>query len=149
MTGNRQLPQSVTNVPPRRILIVDDNEDAVKCLGMLLQMEGYEVAAAHSGEQALKVGREQRVDIVLLDIAMPGLDGYHVAAQLRQHMHTQHALIIAITGYGYDSDRRRSQQAGFDLHFVKPVDVQALLSAFAHHRTQSAEQPLLKGLLRP
>jgi PAS domain S-box-containing protein len=111
---------------PRRILVVDDNVDAAMALNLLLKSLGHETCMAYDGAQALKIAAEFRPDIVLLDIGMPGLDGYEVARQLRQLRQAGYLRIVAITGWGQESDRQRSHEAGFDLHLVKPVDYTGL-----------------------
>jgi CheY-like chemotaxis protein len=117
--------------PARRILIVDDNVDAAATLHMLLQSLGHETRMAHDGMRALKLAGEFNPDIVLLDIGMPGLDGYEVARRLRGLKRDKPFRIVAITGWGQEADRQRSREAGFDLHLVKPVDPQDLLQALS------------------
>jgi PAS domain S-box-containing protein len=111
---------------PRRILVVDDNVDAAVSLELLLKALGHEVRAAFDGSQALRMEAEFHPDVVLLDIGMPGLDGYQVARRLRALRHEQRdeqpLRIIAVTGWGQEADRSRSREAGFDVHLVKPVD---------------------------
>jgi PAS domain S-box-containing protein len=110
----------------KRLLIVDDNQDAAASLGMLLRSMGGEVELAHSGPEALERFGQCRPDVVLLDIGMPGMDGYQVARAIRTQ-HAGHATkIIALTGWGQESDRRRAAEAGFDHHLVKPIDLEKL-----------------------
>ena len=97
-------------------------------MARLLKLLGHEVAVAHDGPEAIEVAREHRPDFVLLDIGLPGMDGYEVAARLRQEECCKDAVIIAVSGYGQDEDRRRSKEAGFDHHLIKPLDHDALLS---------------------
>jgi CheY-like chemotaxis protein len=106
----------------RRVLVVDDNVDAATMLNLLLKSLGHETCVVHDGVQALKMATEFRPDIVLLDIGMPGLDGYEVARRLRTARRDTDLRIVAVTGWGDESDRRRSREAGFDLHLVKPMD---------------------------
>jgi PAS domain S-box-containing protein len=116
--------------PSRRILIVDDNKDSAESLAMLMRLLGHDVHTAHDGEAGLHAAAQFDPDIVLLDIGLPRLDGLEVARRLRGDLGLRDALLIAMTGYGQDEDRRRSQGAGFDAHLVKPVDfneLQALL----------------------
>ena len=113
---------------PRRILVVDDNIDAATTLDLLLRSLGHETRVAHDGMTALEIAREFRPQVILLDIGMPGLDGYEVARRLRAMNHGQTFRIVAITGWGQENDRKRSKEAGFDLHLVKPVDPSVLLS---------------------
>jgi PAS domain S-box-containing protein len=113
-----------------RILIVDDNKDSAESLAMLMRLLGHEVSTAHDGESGLCAATAFGPDIVLLDIGLPRLDGLEVARRLRGDLGLRDALLIAMTGYGQEEDRRRSQGAGFDAHLVKPVDfgeLQALL----------------------
>jgi CheY-like chemotaxis protein len=114
---------------PRRVLVVDDNVDAAAMLDMLLRSLGHETRVAHDGIEALRVAAEFHPDIALLDIGMPGLDGYEVARRLRALARERPLRIVAITGWGQDADRLRSREAGFDLHLVKPVDAQDLAQA--------------------
>jgi CheY-like chemotaxis protein len=120
---------------PRRILVVDDNVDAAESLRMLLSLEGHEVQIAHDGPAALRVVQEMQPDVVLLDIGLPRMDGYEVARQLRQLPSVEKVLLVALTGYGQEDDRRRSQEAGFNAHLVKPADLDSLRSVLAHPGT--------------
>ncbi|HYG63443.1 MAG TPA: ATP-binding protein [Thermoanaerobaculia bacterium] len=110
----------------RRILVVDDNLDSAESLGMLLQIMGHDVRVAHDGLRALEVAAEHRPEVVLLDIGMPGMNGYDVARRLREWDATRSSLLVAMTGWGQDEDRRRSKEAGFDHHLVKPLDPKSL-----------------------
>jgi len=107
---------------PRRVLVVDDNEDATNTLAMILQLEGHEIRTAYSGVDALVEAGQFHPEVVLLDIGLPGLDGYQVAEQLRALTQRRDLRLIAITGYGQVTDRKRTQDAGFANHLVKPVD---------------------------
>ena len=109
-----------------RLLVVDDNIDSADMLVMLLQMLGHEAQATYTGQTALEKAAEYQPDFVLLDIGLPDMNGYEVARHLRQQPQTKEVRLIAITGYGQDSDRQRSKEAGFDRHLVKPVDPQKL-----------------------
>jgi CheY-like chemotaxis protein len=123
LDDKRSPPEPVSQtVAPRRVLVVDDNVDAAAALGVLLQSLGHETCVVHDGLEALKMAVEFRPDIVLLDIGMPGLDGYEVARRLRLLNKDRTFRIIALTGWGQESDRQKSQEAGFDVHLVKPVD---------------------------
>jgi PAS domain S-box-containing protein len=115
-----------------RILVVDDNLDTARGMARLLELLGHDVKTAHDGSEAIEVARAQRPEFVLLDIGLPGMDGYEVAAQLRQDGCCRGAVFIAISGYGQDEDRRRSKEAGFDYHLVKPIDHDALLTLLSH-----------------
>jgi two-component system OmpR family response regulator len=110
----------------KRILVVDDNTDAVESLALLLELEGHDVRTALDGPAALDLASEFRPQAVLLDIGLPGMDGYEVARRLRERPETREALIIAITGYGQQEDRALTKAAGFDHHLVKPVDPEEL-----------------------
>jgi signal transduction histidine kinase len=110
-------------VPVRRnILIADDNQDALESLALMLRLEGHEVHCASDGEEALALAGQRRPEIVVLDVGMPKLDGCEVARRIRAESWGQGAVLVALTGWGQDVDRRRSREAGFDMHLVKPVD---------------------------
>ena len=109
-----------------RILIVDDNVDAAETLAMVLEMDDCTTSTVHDGASAIEAAAEFGPDIVLLDIGLPGLNGYEVAERLRQDARFADTVLIAITGWGAEQDRRRAQQAGFDHHMTKPVDVATL-----------------------
>jgi PAS domain S-box-containing protein len=118
------------DVPHLRVLVVDDNVDTAESLAMLLKLYGHEVWPAHTGPKALEAAQAEQPDVILLDIGLPGMDGYEVARRLREQKGLEGATLIAMTGYGEEADRRRSAEAGFDHHLVKPVDpasLQALL----------------------
>jgi two-component system, OmpR family, response regulator len=110
----------------RRLLVVDDNRDAAESMSMLLRMWGHEVAFAYDGPSALETAEQWRPEAVFLDIGLPGMDGYEVAARLRELPQARNAVLIAITGYGQEDDRVRSRRAGIDHHLVKPVAPDAL-----------------------
>jgi signal transduction histidine kinase/ActR/RegA family two-component response regulator len=117
-------------MPGRRVLVVDDNRDAAHSLGMLLKLLGVEVRVVNDGPAALQILPAFRPDVVLLDIGMPGMDGYEVARQIRQQSEWRHLTLIALTGWGQEEDRHRTSQAGFDHHLLKPADMTALKSLF-------------------
>jgi CheY-like chemotaxis protein len=119
----------IGSVPPAGVLVVDDNRDAADSLGTLLRLLGAEVRVVHSGEAALAAFDERRPSVVLLDIGMPGMNGYEVAQRMRQREGERRTRLVALTGWGQEHDRRRAAQAGFDLHLVKPADLQALHQA--------------------
>jgi CheY-like chemotaxis protein len=106
----------------RNILIADDNQDALESLALMLRMEGHEVTCASDGEEALALAGQRRPEIVVLDVGMPKLDGCEVARRIRAESWGRSAILVALTGWGQDVDRRRSREAGFDMHLVKPVD---------------------------
>jgi PAS domain S-box-containing protein len=108
--------------PPLRVLVVDDNVDTAESLTMLVQALGHDVRTTHDGSAAQQVALDYRPNVVLLDIGLPGIDGYEVARWIRQQAVLQGAVLVAMTGYGQESDRQRSHDAGFDFHLVKPTD---------------------------
>jgi CheY-like chemotaxis protein len=105
---------------------VDDNRDAADSLGILLGLHGHDVQVVHDGPSALDAARSRPPDVVFLDIGMPGMDGYEVARRMRAERGLNDMLLVALTGWGQDGDRRRSREAGFDHHLVKPVDPAAV-----------------------
>ena len=115
------------STPPRRpghrILVVDDNEDAAASLALLLRLMGHETRTANNGLEAIEVADEFQPDVALLDIGMPKLNGYETARRMRQKTWGREMLLVALTGWGQEADRRRSSDAGFNSHLVKPVDV--------------------------
>ena len=115
--------------PGRRVLVVEDNADAAESMRMLLNAIGHEVTVVTDGSEAVEAARRLQPDVVLLDIGLPGMDGFQLAAALRLLPETHHARLIAVSGYGQEKDRARSAQAGFDLHLVKPVDPARLVAA--------------------
>ncbi len=110
----------------RRVLVVDDNRDSALSLAMLLKILNCEVDVAHDGFSALEVAQSNIPDIVFLDIGLPGIDGYEVAKRMRQDPVFVRTKLIAQTGWGQESDRQKSTDAGFDAHLVKPIDTQSL-----------------------
>ena len=116
----------IQSFPARRILIVDDSRDGGESLAMLLRVLGAEVALAHSGKSALECVETFKPDVVLLDIGMPGMDGYEVARRIRSNPANHGMSLIALTGWGQDEDRQRSIAAGFNHHLVKPADIEQL-----------------------
>ena len=114
-----------------RVMVVDDNVELALGLARLLKLLGHDVKMAHDGPTALEAARSFQPEIVLLDIGLPGLDGYQVATMLRQEGPSRKARIIAITGYGHEDDRRRSREAGFDHHLVKPIEFRSLVTLLA------------------
>ncbi|MGE5177626.1 MAG: response regulator [Bacteroidota bacterium] len=113
-----------------RVLVVDDNEDAAESMALLLQQAGHEVSIANDGPTAISIAARERPRVVLLDIGLPGMDGYEVCRALRSTGH-EDALIVALTGYGQEEDRQRSRDAGFDGHQVKPGDPNELMKMLA------------------
>lgn len=118
----------------RRFLVVDDNEDSATSLGLLLQLLGAQTRTVHDGQSALELAASFKPEVILLDIGLPKLNGYEVCRRLRTQPTGKDALIVACTGWGQEEDRRRSQEAGFDLHLVKPVDPARLETLLASRR---------------
>lgn len=125
-----QLPAKI----PQRILVVDDNVDAAESLATLLEITGHDTRLAYDGPAAVKAAIDYQPDVILLDIGLPGLDGYKVAQKIRQQPGLSNVVLVALTGYGQDSDVQRSQDAGFDHHLVKPAvfaDIEKILLTVA------------------
>jgi CheY-like chemotaxis protein len=125
----------------RRVLVVDDNRDSVTSLSLLLAAMGSEVCEAHDGFEAVERVADFRPDVVLLDIGMPRLNGYDAARRIRRLAGGRQVVLVALTGWGHEEDRRRSREAGFDVHLTKPVqmeDLRALLEQLARDREASA-----------
>jgi CheY-like chemotaxis protein len=108
------------------VLVVEDNDDSRAMLRELLGLLGHEVHEAADGREGLEMALTLRPDVALVDLGLPGLDGFEVARQLRAADERRTMLLVAVTGYGRDEDRVRSREAGFDHHLVKPVDPEAL-----------------------
>ena len=121
-----ELQQTLQPAPPRRILVVDDNKDVARSLVTLLEMDGHDARAAFSGAEALDVAAQMRPEVVLMDIGMPGMSGHQACRHLRQADWGRNMAVVALTGWGQDDDRRHSEQAGFDAHLVKPLDLDEL-----------------------
>jgi signal transduction histidine kinase len=120
-------------IAQRRIVVVDDNRDSANSLTRLLRLMGAEVATAHDGPSALKLLHSYHPAIVLLDIGMPGMDGYEVARRIRREPQFANVQLIAVTGWGQQQDRVRTAEAGFNHHLVKPIDIEAMESLLAIH----------------
>jgi PAS domain S-box-containing protein len=126
----------------RRVLIVDDSEDGAESLAMLLEFGGHTTYQAHDGVAALEAANRLRPDAVLLDIGLPGLNGYEVCSRIRNEPWGKRILLVALTGWGQDEDRHRSREAGFDAHMVKPVDFDVLFKLLASRpSTLDAQSP--------
>jgi len=110
----------------RRVLVADDNLDSASSLSLMLQMMGNDVRVANDGLEALAVAESFHPDAIFLDIGMPGLNGYEVCRKLRDNGAAAGAMVVALTGWGQQEDRRRSQEFGFDHHLVKPVEPSVL-----------------------
>jgi CheY-like chemotaxis protein/two-component sensor histidine kinase len=131
--GSESQDAQQSPVAARRVLIIDDNADAATMLQMLLQMRGHEARCVFDGRSGLDIASEFKPHLVLLDIAMPGMDGYEVIRYLRKRIDPQ-PRIIAVSGFGPDTERERLKQAGFDGHLVKPVDPDAFAALVASLR---------------
>jgi len=129
--GPLEIDRADPTVASMRILVVDDNRDSAESLGMLLSLMGAEVRVVHDGPDALAAFASCLPHMVLLDIGMPGMDGYEVARRLRESQQEPRAALVALTGWGQDEDRRRVREAGFDHHLVKPADLDALQAIMA------------------
>jgi signal transduction histidine kinase/DNA-binding response OmpR family regulator len=110
----------------RRILVVDDNLDSAESMAMMLTLSGHEVATAHDGMEAVKLAGEFQPDVAFLDLGMPVLDGYEAARAIRRQSRGKQIVLVALTGWGQEEDKRRSREAGFDAHLVKPIDFEEL-----------------------
>jgi signal transduction histidine kinase/ActR/RegA family two-component response regulator len=123
----RPVPQATPELRvPRRVLVVDDNTDNAELLKILLEQEGHETFMAHDGVEGLAAAERLRPDVVLMDLGLPRIDGFDACRRIREQTWGKQILVIAITGWGQDVDRRRSREAGFDHHLVKPVDARAI-----------------------
>ena len=117
--------------PSLRVLIVDDNVDTVTTLALLVKESGHDVRMAYDGPAVLETALDYRPDVVLLDIGLPGLNGFEIAKRLRQQPALENAVLVAMTGYGRESDLQRSFDAGFDHHLIKPGDFAKVLQILA------------------
>jgi len=122
---------SPVSMRPRRILVVDDNRDSADSLALLLKLTGHDVHTAHDGLEGVEAAMRLQPDVILLDIGMPRLNGYEAARRIREQRRHQVVTLVALTGWGQQADRRRSEDAGFDFHLVKPVDMAALTKLLA------------------
>jgi CheY-like chemotaxis protein len=118
--------EAASSALQRRILVVDDNSDSAESMALLLKASGHDVHTAHDGASALEQADAHKPEFVLLDIGLPGMSGYTVAKRLREVPGLSAVKLIAMTGYGQEDDRKRSRDAGFDHHLVKPVDLAVL-----------------------
>jgi CheY-like chemotaxis protein len=127
----RETDEQHTASPKRRILVVDDNHDSAESLAMVLRLVGNDVRTAYDARQALVLAENYRPGLILLDIGLPGMDGYELAKQIRSEPWSSHMKLVALTGYAREEDRRRAEAAGFDHHLAKPVDFDALYKLVA------------------
>jgi CheY-like chemotaxis protein len=157
----RSRPETSTQRDPKpgqpvRVLVVDDNRVVTESWAVLLKLWGYEVGLAHDGPAAVAAALTQQPQVVLLDIGLPGMNGYEVAQRLRDQPGLEKPLLVALTGHGHEEDRCRSREAGFDHHLVKPVDPEELHDLLTRSRPQQAAEadgpwpkPTRQGLVRP
>jgi PAS domain S-box-containing protein len=129
----------ITEVTPQHILIVDDNADSASSLALMLKMLGHQTATANDGIEALSIAESFLPDVCLLDIGMPNLNGYEMAKRMRAEPWGANILLVALTGWGQDEDKRRSANAGIDFHLVKPVSPAALVSLLERHSSRDTE----------
>jgi DNA-binding response OmpR family regulator len=119
------------SAPPIKVLVVDDDRDSVEMLKILLDMNGGATHVAYDGVEAVKLAEELRPEVILLDIGLPKIDGYEACRRIREHAWGRHMIVVALTGRGLDDDRAMSQRSGFDMHLVKPVEPELLLTVLA------------------
>lgn len=124
---------------PTRVLVVDDNADSAEMMTLALSAVGFETRRALDGLTALSVAEEFQPTVALLDLALPGIDGYELARRIRQHPILSEIKLVAVTGFGQARDRRTSTNAGFDLHLVKPVDLAELVRVLNGFSTESSK----------
>jgi CheY-like chemotaxis protein len=130
--------------PGTRVLVVDDSVDTVESTARLLKLHGHEVQTACDASEAIAAALRWRPEFVLLDLSLPGMDGYQVARSLKHQVLSEETVLIAVTGHGQTEDRQRSREAGIDHHLVKPVDPDVLLALIA----QCQGAPVEKGASR-
>jgi CheY-like chemotaxis protein len=128
-------------LPRRRVLIVDDDRDAADMLAQALANAGHIVRQEHDGTSALVAAAQFQPDVILLDLGLPGMDGIEVARRLRTYPQLSKVRIVALTGFGQGSDRRRSAAVGIESHLVKPVDVATVIEAIAAGRVTIVPEP--------
>lgn len=129
-----------SDAPKLKVLVADDNRDGADGFGMLMELSGHEVRIAYSGKQALALAEEFRPQLVMMDIGMPEMDGYEVARSIRAQAWGRDMVLVAITGWGQDEDRREAEAAGFDHHRAKPVELDSLDPLFAQARSLMERQ---------
>jgi two-component system CheB/CheR fusion protein len=138
--GSVRAPESnatqprITDALERRVLVVDDNVDAAKSTAAILELAGYSVRCEHDGRSALEAAKLYQPDVIVLDIGLPDMTGYEVAARLRAHPKFNRIPLVAVTGYGQEPDRRRAKEVGIDQHLTKPVDPETLRAFIAASR---------------
>jgi CheY-like chemotaxis protein len=134
-----------------RVLVVDDNVDSAQSMSLLLELEGYAVACAYDGEEALQRADAFGPEVVLLDLGLPRISGYEVATRLRaaSQANGQPLLLVAVSGYGRDQDRKAAREAGFDMHLTKPADPDEVLRVLASRHSLVRSIPARQGADRP
>jgi PAS domain S-box-containing protein len=132
-------PSPTSRHSSRRVLVVDDNVDVAQSLALLLDLEGHKTKIAHDGPTALKIALAEPPEIAFLDIGMPGMDGYELARKFREEEALRDVFLVALTGWGQAEDRRRTAEAGFDAHEVKPIEPEALAKVFSNWRTYAVQ----------
>ena len=133
------------STPPIKVLVVDDDRDSVEMLKILLDMNGGATHVAYDGVEAVKLAEELRPEVILLDIGLPKIDGYEACRRIREHAWGRHMIVVALTGHGLDDDRAKSQRSGFDMHLVKPVEPELLLTVLAATPRGLQHQPSEDG----
>jgi len=128
MNDKSSLSPTPEGANSRRVLVVDDSVDGAQAMALILKYDGHDARIAHSGPAAVAEAREFLPEVVFLDIGLPGMSGYEVARELRADPKLREVVLIALTGWGTDEDRRKTREAGFDHHFVKPVELDAVES---------------------
>lgn len=138
-SGPRELAAPKGQPVHCRVLIADDNSDAAESLAMLLRLDGHQICVAHDGEEALQLAEKERPGVMVLDIGMPGMNGYELASRIRQEAWGKHPLIVAATGWGQEDDKFRAIAAGFNAHLTKPFDPNDLLRLIHAHQDRRAQ----------
>jgi two-component system CheB/CheR fusion protein len=133
--GHNGSSDQTGEVRPVRVLVVDDDRDTAESLGVFLRQAGHEVAVALDGRAGIEAATAAPPEVVVLDIGLPGLDGYTVARRLRQMPALADATLVALSGFGGDAEKAHSRDAGFDYHLVKPVGAEVLQEVIATHRS--------------
>jgi two-component system CheB/CheR fusion protein len=124
-------PEPSAQRPPARVLLIEDNADAAEGMMMLLELKGHRVEVAHDGTSGIALAALSAPDVLLVDIGLPGIDGYEVARRVRRNPRLAHVVLVALTGYGRAEDKRRAFEAGFDHHLTKPIALDALNALMA------------------
>jgi PAS domain S-box-containing protein len=139
--GEPQAEPEIAPIAALRVLVVDDNRDAADSLSVLLEFLGAEARVVYDGDAALQAFEASRPDLVLLDLGMPGMDGYQVARRIREHRDVPQPTLVALTGWGQEEDRRRTRSAGFDQHLLKPIGIHTLQALLASITARQSNEP--------